>query len=117
MDNKVLTNFRDHPSLRFNDPQSVFKIDDKVYLISEGVVRQIKPKSVQLTNIGEPYRNLVRLNYFFSAEAHLFDFTDVLNEQHQLCIDFAPEDEEALRQLLDQPTTLIESLNKAGLLD
>jgi hypothetical protein len=85
--NKVLTNFRDHPSLRF-----------------EGVVRQIIPKSVQLTNIGEPYRNLVRLNYFFAAEAYLFDFTDVLNEQHQLCIDFAPEDEETLRQLISPET-------------
>jgi hypothetical protein len=116
MTNKVLTNFRDHPSLRFDDPKSVFKIDDKVYLISEGVVRQILPQSVQLTNIGEPYRNLVRLNYFFAAEAHLFDFTDVLNEQHQLCIDFAPEDEEALRQLINEPKTLMESLDKAGLL-
>ncbi len=98
--NPVFTNFRDHPSLRFDDEQLVFKIEGKVYLISESVVRQIIPKSVQLTNIGEPYRNLVRLNYFFAAEAHLFDFTDVLNEQHQLCIDFAPEHKEALRQVL-----------------
>ena len=104
MNNKVLTNFRNHPTMQFDDEQLVFKIDDKVYLISEDVVRQIKPKSVQLTNIGESYRNLVRLNYFFSAEAYLFDFTDVLNEQHQLCIDFAPEHEEALRQLINPET-------------
>jgi hypothetical protein len=117
MNNKVLTNFRDHPSLRYDDPQSVFKIDDKVYLIKEDVVRQIRPLSIRHTNLGEPYAKLVRLNYFFAAEEHLFDFTDVLDKQHQLYIDFAPEDEEALRQLLDQPTTLIESLNKAGLLD
>lgn len=90
MNNRVLSNFRDHPSLRYDDSQSVFKIDNKVYLISEGVVRQIIPKSVQLNNIGDPYRDLVRLNYFFASESHLFDFTDVLNEQHQLGIDFAP---------------------------
>lgn len=51
MSNKVIENFRDHPSLRCDDSKFIFKIDDKVYLIREG-------------------------------------------------IDFAPEDEEALRQLL-----------------
>lgn len=104
MTNKVLSNFRDHPTMQFDDEQLVFKIDDKLYLIREGVVRQIIPKSVQLTNIGDPYRDLVRLNYFFAAESHLFDFTDALNEQHQLCIDFAPEHEEALRQLINLET-------------
>ncbi len=92
MDNKVLTNFRDHPSLRYNDPQSVFKIDDKVYLISEDVVRQILPQSVTATNISEPYQKLVRLNYFFSAEVH--------DENYRLSIDFAPEHGKALRELL-----------------
>ena len=92
MNNKVLTNFRDHPSLRFDPEQLVFKIDDKVYLIREGVVSRILPQSVQLTSIGEPYRNLVRLNYFFTAEVH--------DEYYCLIIDFAPEHEEALRQLL-----------------
>jgi hypothetical protein len=86
MNNKVLTNFRDHPSLRHDDPKSIFKIDDKVYLISDGVVRQIIPTRIARTNIGEPYRDLVRL-YF-------------QGEEYEVCIDFAPEDEEALRQLL-----------------
>jgi hypothetical protein len=92
MSNKVLTNFRNHHSLHFDPEQLVFKIDDKVYLISEGVVSRILPQSVQLTSIGEPYRNLVRLNYFFSAEVH--------GENYCLSIDFAPEHEKALRQLL-----------------
>lgn len=103
MNNRVLKNFRDHQALHFDDEKLVFKIDDKVYLISEGVVRQIIPKSVQLTNIGEPYHKLVRLGYFFASEPHLFDFTPLLDEQEYLwsCIDFAPEHEEALRQLLN----------------
>ena len=87
MTNHVLTNFRDHPSLRHDDPQSVFKIDGKVYLISGGVVQQIFPTKIARTNIGEPYRDLVRL-YF-------------QGEEYEVCIDFAPEHEEALRQLLN----------------
>lgn len=93
MNNRVLTNFRDHPSLRYDDPQSVFKIDDKVYLISEGVVRQITPLSIRQTNLGEPYVNLI---YLF------FLFADAEPEEHpyEEAIYFAPEHEKALRELL-----------------
>jgi hypothetical protein len=93
MNNKVLTNFRDHPSLRFDDPKSVFKIDDKVYLIREGEVSRIIPVKVVDTNIGEPYKDLVRF-YFYED-----DGTQWLEG-----IDFAPEDEEALRQLINPET-------------
>jgi hypothetical protein len=93
MNNKVLTNFRDHPSLRFDDPKSVFKIDDKVYLIREGEVSRIIPVKVVDTNIDEPYKDLVRF-YFYED-----DGTQWLEG-----IDFAPEDEEALRQLINPET-------------
>ena len=93
INNKVLTNFRDHPSLRYDDPQSVFKIDDKVYLISEGVVRQIIPAHIAHTNIGEPYAKLVRLYFLFADD-------DTVKLEYEECIDLAPEHEEALRQLL-----------------
>lgn len=89
MNNRVLTNFRDHPTLRYDDPQSVFKIDGKVYLIRENKVSKIIPVKVIHTNIGEPYRDLVRF-YFYED-----DGTQWLEG-----IDFAPEHEEALRQLL-----------------
>ena len=89
MNNPVLANFRDHPTLRYDDPQLVFKIDDKVYLIREGVVFRILPVKVVDTNIGEPYKDLVRF-YFYED-----DGTQWLEG-----IDFAPEHEEALRQLL-----------------
>lgn len=93
MNNRVLTNFRDHPALRFNDEKLLFKIDDKVYLISEGVVRQIIPAHISHTNIGEPYAKLVRLYFLFADE-------NTAKLEYEECIDFAPEDEEALRQLL-----------------
>lgn len=101
MNNRVLTNFRDHPSLRYDDPQSVFKLDGKVYLISEGVVRQIIPKSLQRDNIGEPYRNLLQLNYLFADDQRIFDPHDVIYGHYESRIIFAPEDEKALRQLFN----------------
>lgn len=97
MNNHVLTNFRDHPTLRYDDPQSVFKIENKVYLISDDVVRQIIPKSIRHTNLGEPY---VKLIYFF------FLFADAEPEErpYEEAIYFAPEHEEALRQLINPET-------------
>lgn len=89
--NKVLTNFRDHHSLRFDPEQLVFKIDDKVYLISESTVDQILPKQIEHTDIGEPCRDLVRLWFKFAEDA----------ENHYMeGIDFAPEHEQALLKLL-----------------
>jgi hypothetical protein len=93
MNNKVLTNFRSHPTLRFDNHQSVFKIENKVYLISEGVVRQIIPQRICQTNIGEPYMNLLYLFYIF-ADVEPEDST------YGESIYFAPKHEEALRQLL-----------------
>jgi hypothetical protein len=92
MTNKVLTNFRDHPTLRNYAYQSVFKIEGKLYLLSEGVVQEIIPKGIQKDNIGEPYRNLVNLNFVFKDSN--------LNDWNFYRIHFAPEHEEALRQLL-----------------
>jgi hypothetical protein len=89
MTNKVLSNFRNHPTMQFDDEKLVFKIDDKVYLIRGGAVSRILPVKVVDTNIGEPYKDLVRF-YFYED-----DGTQWLEG-----IDFAPEHEEALRQLL-----------------
>lgn len=95
--NKVLTNFRDHPSLRYDDPKSIFKIDGKVYLISEGVVRQITPLSTRQTNLGEPYVTLIYL-FFLFADA------EPVEHPYEEAIYFDPEDEEALRQLINLET-------------
>ncbi|QIW88517.1 hypothetical protein [Pseudanabaena phage PA-SR01] len=93
MNNRVLKNFRDHPALRFDDEKLVFKIDDKVYLISGSVVRQILPQSITATNIGDPYRLLVRLRFYFADEA-------IQEHQYEEIVDFAPEHTTTLRELL-----------------
>jgi hypothetical protein len=62
-------------------------------------VRQILPSHITDNNIGEPYAKLVRL-YFLFAD----DDTVKLEYSHEECIDFAPEDEQALRQLISPET-------------
>jgi hypothetical protein len=107
MNNKVLTNFRDHPTLRFDDLKSVFKIDDKVYLISEGVVRQILPRQLLNINTGKPYGVLTRFYFVFADDS---------GSAYMEFIDFSPEHKKALRRLFDEPQTLMESLDRARLL-
>lgn len=91
--NKVFENYRDHPTLRYNGLRLVFKIDDKVFLIEDGIVKHIKVVSIQETNIGEPYKKLVRLTYIsFNA-----DNLDVYED----CIDFHISNQQDLIKLLE----------------
>jgi hypothetical protein len=91
--NKVFKNYRDHPALRYDGLRLVFKIDDKVFLIEDGIVKHIKVVSIQETNIGEPYRKLVRLTFItFNA-----DNLDVYEDY----IDFHISDQQDLIELLE----------------
>ena len=87
MKTTVIENFRDHLALRWNDPKYVFKLDDKIYLLEHGVIRQIISRGICHTNIGEPYAKLVRLDYVFADES---------DEEYPYCIDFDPKYEEEL---------------------
>lgn len=91
--NKVFKNYRDHPALRYDGLRLVFKIDDKVFLIEDGIVKHIKVVSFIETNIGEPYRKLVRLT-FISFDV---DNLDVYED----CIDFHISDQQDLIELLE----------------
>lgn len=88
---RVIENYRDHPNLRYVSTKIVFKIDEKVYSIIDDIVRQIIPKTVSHTNIGEPYRKLVRLE---------FVFVDNADNEYGEYADFSPEREAELRGLL-----------------
>jgi hypothetical protein len=63
---KVFENFRNHPSRKHDETALVFKIGKKVYLIGDGTVRQIIPRTVYKTNIGEPYKDLARMCFVFA---------------------------------------------------
>jgi hypothetical protein len=89
--NKVFENFRDHPGLRDDSTQFVFKIDQNMYLISDGILRKIIPKAIRRTNIGEPYANLVRLEFVYADNA---------DDEYGECVDFSPDHETELRQLI-----------------
>jgi predicted solute-binding protein len=87
---KVFENYRNHPSLQHDETALVFKIGDKVYLIGDDTVRQIIPRTVQKTNIGEPYKDLARM---------CFVFADGTDKSHW-CIDFDSSLEDELRALI-----------------
>jgi len=89
MSSKAVENYRDHPSLQNDSRQIVFKINGQVYLLINDTVRQIIPKDIYHTNIGEPYRKLVRLDFMFANDPN-----DVCGG----CIDFHPDREDDLRR-------------------
>lgn len=89
--NRVIENYRDHPTLRYDSIKIVFKIEGKVYAIIDDVVRQIIPRTVSLTNIGDPYRKLIRLEFVFA---------DNPDDEYGEYADFHPDFETELRQLL-----------------
>jgi hypothetical protein len=60
---KPVTNYRDHPALKYDYQQSVFVIEQKMYLLTEDCVVRIMPLSLDRTNIGEPYAELVRFSF------------------------------------------------------
>jgi len=93
MSSKAIENYRDHPSLQHDSRQIVFKINGQVYLVIDDIVHQIIPKDVHHINIGEPYRIIVRLN---------FVFVDNPNDEYGGCIEFHPDREAELRQLLGE---------------
>lgn len=90
--NKAIENFRNHPALSYDPLKLVFKIESKVYSIIDGIVRQIIPQNIRRTNIGDPYRDLVRLNFVFVDDA---------DNEYGECIDFSLDDETALLEVVE----------------
>ena len=88
---KVIENYRHHPTLQYDSLKIVFKIEKKVYLIIDGIIRQIIPKGTRHTNIGEPYAELVRLEFVFVDDA---------DNEYGECIDFDPAFEAELLEVI-----------------
>ncbi len=69
---KPINNFRDHRALKYNEQLIIFVIphstESEMYLLSSKDVRKILPLSIQHTNIGEPYRELVQFNFVKGEE-------------------------------------------------
>lgn len=88
--NRVFENYREHPALKYDDHELVFKIDTKVYIIRESFISQIIITAIKKTNIGDPYRDLCRLCFVY------VDDTD----EYEGCVDFDFRFEDELKQLL-----------------
>lgn len=64
---KPINNFRNHRTLRYDEQLTIFvvkhSIRPEIYLLNSSEVKRILPLSIEATNIGEPYRELVRFNF------------------------------------------------------
>ena len=88
---KVFENYRYHPALQYDSLKLVFKLGKKVYLIDDKTAHQIIPKSVTQTNIGDPYKDLARLDFVFANNP---------NDKYGECVDFDINLKEDLKTLL-----------------
>lgn len=69
---KPISNFRDHPARKYDEQRAVFVIKystrPEMYLYTEKEVKQIIPKTIIDTNVGEPYKELARLVFLNEGE-------------------------------------------------
>jgi len=76
---KPISDFRDHPALKYNERKLVFVIEypprPKLYLFTEKEVKRILPIKLQYTNIGDPYKKLAR--FIFCNEEEEEDSMDI----------------------------------------
>lgn len=80
---KAIQNFRDHPSCKYDDKKLICVIDSKLYLLCEDV-NQIIPLSIEYTNLGDPFAQLARLNFFIdnkedSIDIPMYKLQDLIN--------------------------------------
>ena len=79
---KPIQNFRDHPLLQCDSHQSIFTIEQKLYLHTEQYIRRIIPVRIQrTTDIGDPFRELARFVFIIGGneDSTNLDMVDVLN--------------------------------------
>ena len=76
---KPISDFRDHPALKYNERKLVFVIKystrPELYLFTEKEVKRILPIKLQYTNIGDPYKKLAR--FIFCNEEEEEDSMDI----------------------------------------
>lgn len=70
---KPIQNFRDHPALKHESHQSIFAIEQKLYLYNEECVRRIFALKIQRTNIGEPFCELARFIFVIGEDEDSID--------------------------------------------
>lgn len=74
---KPISNFRDHPALKYDEQRAVFvikhSIRSELYLYTEKEVKRILPLGLEYNNIGEPYKELVRFNFMSEGDKDSID--------------------------------------------
>ena len=69
---KPINNFRNHKVLKHDEQKSIFVIKHstrpEIYLSNSKEVKRILPLSIKVTNVGEPYKELVEFNFTIEGE-------------------------------------------------
>ena len=69
---RPINNFRNHRVLKHDEQKSVFvikhSIRPEIYLSNSEEVNRILPLSIKVTNVGEPYKELVEFNFTTEGE-------------------------------------------------
>ena len=65
---KPINNFRNHNALKYDEQKSVFVIRPEIYLPNSREVKRMLPFSIKVTNVGEPYKELVEFNFSNEGE-------------------------------------------------
>jgi hypothetical protein len=65
---KPIPEFTTHPSLRGEYQRTIYLLDREFYLADREGLKRIKLHWLSLTNMGEPYRQMVQLAYVSSRE-------------------------------------------------
>lgn len=78
---KPIQNFQDHPQLKYNSHQSIFTIEQKLYLHTEQCIRRIIPIKIQRITIDDPFRELARFVFVIGGneDSTNLDMVDVLD--------------------------------------
>jgi hypothetical protein len=91
---KPINSFRNHPTLKYDDQVAIFVIkhSTEIYLFSSAEVKRILPLSIETTNVGEPYRELVRFNFRKEGEKNYIkidpkDLQDLVNMLESIYFD------------------------------
>jgi len=94
---KPVTNFHDHPALRYDEQITVFVIKHSVkpelYLYTDEEVKRILPLGLSYDNVGDPYKELVLFKFMNESKEDYIkidpnDLQDLVNILKLIGVDF-----------------------------
>jgi prophage antirepressor-like protein len=63
----TIHSFTDHPSLKSDQATTIYLLDEEFYFANEDNLHRIELTKLKYTNMGEPFRQLARLEFNLTA--------------------------------------------------